>query len=332
MKARWMRAAAVLALGLAWGWSAAPAELVVGEKIAHSVGFYTAEGKRVAGVPAGPHPHEMALSPDGRHLYVTDNGILWMTDPGEGGNTITIIDVERRQKAGVIDLGSYRLPHGIQVDPRTGRLVVTVENPDGLLLVDPKERKVVRKYDTKGGAPHMVTLGARGEWAYVSNTSTHTAAAVHLESGEVKLIPTDARPQGGVISLDGKLLYLTNSDGNSIAIIDTEKKERVGTIQTGKGPGRIALTPDGAQLVYNLQAGNAVGFADVKSRKQVAEVGLEGPPLSLSLSRDGKLAYTGVQSLDKVYVISVGERRIVRTFSTPKDAGPDPVLELKAGR
>jgi DNA-binding beta-propeller fold protein YncE len=304
------------------------AAFVVGEKISNSVGFYDASGKRIAGVEVGEHPHEMALSPDGRFLYITDNGILWMTDAGGGGNTISIIDVKERKRVGVIDLGEYRRPHGIDLDPNSSRMVVTIENPDGLLLIDRDKREVLRKYDVKGGDPHMVLLGPKAEWAYVSNTASATFAAVHLESGEVKLIPTDARPQGAVRSHDGKLMYLVNSEGNSISIIDLEKKESIGKIETGEGPGRVTLTPDGAVLVYNLGAGHAVGFADIASRKQLAVVPIGGQPLSLTMSRDGKFAYAGIQDQDKVVVVSVADRKVVREFHTPKEAGPDPVLPL----
>ncbi len=302
--------------------------LAVVQKIAGTVGFYTAEGKLLGEVKVGTHPHEGVLSPDKRYLYVTDNGILWMTNPGEGGNTISIIDVAGRKKAGVIDLGDYRRPHGIDIDEKTGRMAVTIENPDGMLLIDPAQRKVLRKYDVQGSDPHMVLFGPRGEWVYVSNTASGTVAAVHLESGKVKLIPTDARPQGAVLSRDGRLLYVTNSDGNCISIIDTGNKERVGVISTGQGPGRIALTPDGKTLIYNLQPGEAVGFADIASKKQTAVVPLGGRPLSLTLSPDGETAYAGVQDQDKVFAISVRERKIVRVIETPKGAGPDPAIPL----
>jgi hypothetical protein len=84
----------------------AQSTLAVVEKKAGKVGFYTVEGKRIGEVQTGAFPHEMVFSPDRRFLYVTDNGMLWMTDKGEGGNTITIIDVAARKKAGAIDLGS----------------------------------------------------------------------------------------------------------------------------------------------------------------------------------------------------------------------------------
>src|SRR5689334_8963208 len=105
------------------------ADLAVVQKVAGTVGFYTKDGKLIGTVKVGDHPHEAVLSPDKRLLYVTDNGILWMTYKGEGGNTISIVDVRARKKVGVIDLGTSRRPHGIDVDPKTVHIVATTENP-----------------------------------------------------------------------------------------------------------------------------------------------------------------------------------------------------------
>src|SRR5437667_11955246 len=100
---------AVLFLLAIGAWSQ-EADLAVVQKIAGSVGFYTLDGKLVGGVKVGTHPPEAVLSADKRLLYVTDNGILRMTEKGEGGNTISIVGVKTRRKAGVIDLGSNRRP------------------------------------------------------------------------------------------------------------------------------------------------------------------------------------------------------------------------------
>jgi DNA-binding beta-propeller fold protein YncE len=302
--------------------------LAIVEKKSGAVGFYSPEGKRLASVKVGEHPHEIVLSPDNSHAYISDNGILWMQYAGEGGNTISIVDMKQRKKAGVIDLGKYRRPHGMALDAKRNRLLCTIENPDGLLLIDLNTRKVLRKYDVQGEDPHMVILSPDGEYAFVSNTSSGTVAAIHLESGRTKLIGVDKRPQGAVRSHDGKSIYVTCSDGNSIVILDIARQEITGRIATGKGPGRVALTPDAKTLVYNLQPGEGVGFADLASGKQTHEMRLPGPPLSLTMSPDGRYVYAGVQDKDTVVAISVADRKIVRTFRTPEGAGPDPVLPL----
>ena len=91
----------------------------------------------------------------------------------------------------------------------------------------------------------------------------------------------------------------------------------------------MALLPGGKTLIYALQEARSVGFADIESRKEIQQVPLAGRPVSISLSRDGRLAYSSVQEEDKIYVISISERKIAAVYDTPKGTGPDPVIPLQ---
>ena len=307
--------------------SAEPAFLV-SQKAASSIGFYTWEGILVAEVPVRAYPHEIVASPDGRFLFVTDNGTMAIEQAGEGGNTVSILDIEARRKVGEVDLGRYHRPHGISVNPVTGDVLVTSENPDRLLIVNPETRQVTRDFDTKGETPHIVTASRDGKRAFVSNARSGTVAAIDLESGDVKLIAVGSRPEGSVLSRDGKFLYVANRESNEISIVDTEKNETTGSIKTGRTPVRVKLTADQKFLVYALMDDNEVGFADIDALEQVATVDLSGPPVSLEMSGDGKYALACSQEADTVYVISVADRKIIQQFDTSKGAGPDPALYL----
>ncbi|MBI3696714.1 MAG: beta-propeller fold lactonase family protein [Acidobacteria bacterium] len=311
---------------VAWGQNS---PLLVLLKGANALGFYTPDGSLLAQAQVGQHPHEMVLSPDGRYVYTTDNGTMRIEQPGTGGNTISIVDVASRKKVGEISLGDFRRPHGLALDPRTGRLAVTCELPDQLVIVDPAKREVVRTYRTKGKTSHMVTLGPGARWAYVSNSSSSNVAALNLTSGWVSLIATGERPEGSVLSKDGKHVYVTNREAAAITIIDTSKQEAVGRIPTGKGPVRIASTPDGRLLVYAAMHDKAIEFADPEARKVVARVPVGGTPVSLHLSPDGKLAFASAEESDTVYIVSVEQRKLVREFKTAAGAAPDPVLALR---
>lgn len=311
-------AASMLAQGL----------LAVGEKKAGKVAFYTLEGRRVGEVQVGRFPHEFAFSPDRKLLYVSDNGMLWMTDKGEGGNTISIVDLAARKRIGVIDLGSYRRPHGMDVLPN-GEIVVTVENPHGLLRVDPAARKVLRKYDVAGESPHMVRLGPGGSNAWVSVSGSGKVSVVDLASGAIlSQLTTGQNPQGAVLTRDGKRMYITNSRSNSISIVDVAARKIEREIATGDGPNRIYLSPDEKTLLYSFQAGAGMGFADIATAKETTRIALPGPPLSLSLSKDKQTAFLGIQDSDKIVVVSVGQRKIIRVFDTPAGAGPDSIEPL----
>jgi YVTN family beta-propeller protein len=304
------------------------AAFAVVEKVAGAVGFYTEDGRQAGRVPVGNFPHEAILSPDGRTIYVSVNGVLWMTEDAQGSNTIAVVDARSMRKIADIDLGRFHRPHGLALLD-DGTVLATTERPFGLIRVDPRQRRVIRDYDVHGKSPHMVIPLPGADRVFVSDTDSDCVAEIQLASGDVRTIPTGGgRPQGAVLSPDRKLLYVVNTNGNSIAIIDTAKGAVVGSIATGKGPGRIAMTPDGRTLVYNLQFEPAVGFADVATGKQIAMAPVEGRPLSLTMTRDGKRAFAGLQEQDKVVIVDVPGRGIARVLALPKGSGPDVVLAL----
>ena len=77
-------------------------------KAGSALGFYNSSGRLIDTVPVGTHPHEMVLAPDGRHVYVADNGVMLLTDSGDGGNTVSIVDITDRKRIGVISLDRFR--------------------------------------------------------------------------------------------------------------------------------------------------------------------------------------------------------------------------------
>lgn len=314
---------------LTCAWAAERPYIAVVEKVAGAVAFYSEDGRRLGETKVGPFPHEAVLSRDGRSIYVSVNGVLWMTEDKLGNNTIAVVDVASMRTVRSIDLGKFHRPHGIALVPGSVDLLATTERPFGLIRVDPAAGKVIRDLDVKGKSPHMVVTSADGATAWVSDTDSDQVVAIQLATSAVKVIRTGAHPQGGVLSPSGDRLYMTNTNGNSISIIDTHTQTVAGSIATGKGPARIALTPDGKTLVYNLQFEPAVGFADLAAGKQAGVVPLSGRPLSLTMTRDGRRAFAGIQDQDKVVFVSIPQRKIERVLELAKGSGPDPAIPLQ---
>lgn len=303
--------------------------LLVSQKASSTVGFYTWQGQHLDAVQVGKHPHEMVLSADGRYAYTTDNGTMAIEVAGEGGNTVSFIDLKQRTRVAQVSLGKYHRPHGIDVNPVTGDLLISSENPDQLIVVDVTEKKVKRTFDTKGRTSHFVTCDARGEWAYVSNARSSSVAAIHLTTGEAIVIPVGDRPEGSVLSGDGRTLYVANRESDEITAIDTDAKELTARIKTCREPARVGLSSDSKTLIYACITGRQVGFADVASGEQTVTLDLDGRPVSLTTSPDGKYAFAGAQDEDTVFVISLADRKIVKQFKTIPGAGPDPIRPIR---
>jgi YVTN family beta-propeller protein len=300
------------------------------QKGANSLAYYGSDGKLQSTVQVGQHPHEMVLSADGRYLYTTDNGTMRIENAGTGGNSISVIDVNARRKFADITLGEYHRPHGIDLDPATGHIAVTTELPDQLLIVDPVNRSVLKHFATKGKTSHMVTLGPGAKWAYVSNSGSSNISAINLATGQVKLIPTGNRPEGSVLSRDGKELYVCNREAGSLTVIDTARQSAIANIPTGKGPVRIAITPDGSTLVYALMHDKKIAFANPRTRRQTDYLVVPQTPVSLKLSPDGTHAFASAEESDAVYIISIPQKRIIQEIHTAQGAAPDPVLQISA--
>jgi DNA-binding beta-propeller fold protein YncE len=307
---------------------AAPPVLLVSQKAAKSVAWYSLDGELLAEVPVSDHPHEIVLSPDGSRLFVTDNGVMQIENAGEGGNRISVIDVPGRAKTGEIDLGKWHRPHGIDLCA-DGTLLVTAENPDQLLVIDVDSGAIVKEHDTGGETPHIVRCSPDSKTAYVSNARSRTVARIDIESGTRSLLETGDRPEGSTLSRDGRTLFVAHRDADKVVIIDTGAWEIRGEIPTGGQPVRCGLTDDEKTLAYGLYGGEAVGFADVGTRTETGQVALAGGAVSLEIHEAGETALSCAQDADVCYVISVPERRILHTVHVKDGAAPDPALLLE---
>jgi len=230
---------------------------------------------------------------------------------------------------GEISTGEFRRPHGIDVIRSTGQLLVSTELPDQLLLLDPVKHQVIRTWPTGGKTAHMVVATPDGKYAFISNSTSGNVSAIELATGKVKLISTGARPEGSVMSKDGKRLYVCNRDAAHISVIDTAKLAVIKTIKTRPGPVRIALTPDQRHVVYGLLDERGVEWADRLTGEIAGHVPLPaalGQIVSLHLSHDGHTAYAANENMDTVYAVSLKDKKIQHSFKTAKGYSPDPVV------
>ena len=144
---------------------------------AGTVSVIDLDGQRpVRVIPAGKAPEGIALSPDGRQLWVADRD----------GAAVRLFNTTTLSQLAQVAVGPT--PIRVLVSP-DGRSAVTSNYGDGTLsVIDTRTRKVSRTVRVSGGqaAAQVTILFARdGRRLFVAETGTDTVAEVDLSSGRV---------------------------------------------------------------------------------------------------------------------------------------------------
>ena len=297
--------------------------LTIVEKGINSVSFYTENGTLIKSLKIDTFPHEMRFSPDRKFAYITNNGSLRYVDEVEGGETVSVINLQKMEKEPDIPLAPYRRPHGIDIDPVTGYLAVGVEIPDQILLIDPVQRKILKTFDNYGDTPHMVTISKGAKWLYVSNIHSSNLVGINVETGEHYSIEVGTKPQESVLSPDESLLYVGCND--FIAVVDLKERKVISQIPNGSN--RMELIHNGELLVFSSTK-YGIGFADAKTFKMICHLDIPYKPYSMHVSQDEKLAYLSAEEQSVVYTIDVEKMKIIQKFFPGKGRRPDPVQDF----
>src|SRR5215468_2758509 len=301
---------------------------VIVHKWDNSVGFYDSNtGKRLAKVEIGVKPHEMALSAGRRLAYITNYGVNTYTQQEEGGNSISILDLVRRDRVGEIELGKFHRPHGIERG-RSGRLYVTCDFPPSLLMIDPAKRAILREYPVGQTLPHMVMITRDEKKAYTANAGSGTVTVIDLVTGKViKNIDIGGVPMGLAMSRDEMRLYAANRTGNRVAIIDTRRDEVSDWIEIPGQPVRAGLTPDGRHLIVTLIETGEAAIVDASSRRVIHRVRTGANSEGIGIDPSGQFGYVSAQGDNKVIKLSLKDWRPLLEIETA--ARPDPIAIIK---
>jgi len=189
------------------------------------------EGKLLTVMKSGTDPEQVAISHDGKTVYVAN----------EDAGQLTMIDTDSGKITDTVKVGDE--PEGVTVTPDGKQVYVTSEDAGAVFVVDVEKKKVVRPVKV-GPRPRSISFLPDGSRAYVPSETGGTMSMIDTKRlATVKTIKLGdgIRPMGQAMAQDGKHLYGSTGRSKMVYIIDTEKNTVVGMVEAGQRPWGIAL-------------------------------------------------------------------------------------------
>lgn len=306
----------VMALVFFAGASAAQT-LVVGNKEEDTVSFFHLEsGERAGKAQAGPAPHEVAVSPDGRLAAVV----------AFGGSEISIYNIAGMALTGWIDLGPHTRPHGIHW-LSSGEIVATTQGSDHVVIADPESQSLLHAIPTGAGGSHMVAVSPDERTAYVANTAGDSVSVIDLvRRVRTAIVPAGDYTEAIAVSPDGAEVWAGSNNEHKIMIFEAATMRRLGEVATGRVPIRVAFHPDGAYAVTSNAGGHSLTVIDAATRQVIrtvpTELGGEGvTPVTILFSDDGSRLYVAHPDQETIAEYDTETWQVTRTFRS--GAGSD---------
>lgn len=227
---------------------------------------------------------EMAFSPDGTRLYVSNFR----------KHLVLEIDPEKLEVLRTFPVGKN--PKTLVVSPDGSRVYVSNWSSDTVTAIDVHSGEVLGHIRT-GNQPRGIDVSPDGRFLYVSNCAGNTVTMVDTQKLQaVKTIRLKKRaptkPRHVKVSPDGKLVYVTAQAVGFLYALDAATMEIMGKARTGSGPKTVDITSDGRWAFTANFTGDSIttiNLSTYESRNVHEPVVRE--PCGLAVSPDDRKLY-----------------------------------------
>lgn len=296
--------------------------LLVLEKVDNNLAIVDpANLKIVGGVPAGPDPHEIVASPDGKFAFISNYG-----GRQSAFHTISVVDLLAQKALPAIDLGPLRGAHGL--DFVQNSLYFTAEVSKAIGRINASDGSVDWVLGTGQNTTHMIVVSKDISRIFTSDVTSGTITLIEADGSggwNETHIPSGRGSEGFDVSPDGKEIWAANAQDATVTIIDVAARKATQTFAIPVRGNRLKFTLDGRRV---LVAGGASGSSganlivlDAATHNEVKRFDFGGGSAGILMVPDGSRAFVAVSAKDKVAAIDLKTLEVTGYIATGR--GPD---------
>ena len=301
----------VLALACAGVAGAAQAlEIFVSNEKGNSISIIDgASLELIETVPVGNRPRGIALSSDGRFLYIC----------ASDDNTIQVLDTASRKVVGTLPSGPD--PELLVLSPDDALIYAANEDDNMVTVVDIASKAAVTEIPV-GVEPEGMGVSHDGKWVVNTSETTNMAHFINADTLEITdNVLVDQRPRFVEWTSDDAEIWVSAEIGGTVSVIDNATRqvkhkiefEIAGVPSEAIQPVGVRITADRALAFVALGPANRVAVIDAKTF-EVQDYLLTGQRVwQLAFSPDEKFLYSTNGVSNDISVIDVENREVVKS-------------------
>lgn len=109
-------------------------------------------------------------------------------------------------------------------------------------------------------------------------------------------------------------LYVGNSRGDDVSIIDLNSLKVIGDIKVGDRIHGVTVQPDGKRLFVTVESDHTLRIIDTATRQITGSVKVSGRPNQVAVTADGKYVAVPIRDGDKVDIVDVAKQAVVKSL------------------
>ncbi len=312
----------------------------------------------VARLDVGLNPHQIAFSADGGTAYVAVAGSdhVAIVDVATSrlvraiaveGTPLGVVLLPGGQEMAVTrfqknEVARYALGDGAYLDGYStgvgaslisgplpdGRWLISVEQTDALLIMDPGAESAERVYSV-GDRPFPPAATSDGRLAFVPGYDDGTVTVIDLWNDRVlDTVEVGANPSGGVV-LPGDIEYAVAVRGEDrIAFINTASRRVVGSLSEGIGasPFSVVLSTNGRLAFVNNTASHDISVIALPEKRVIARIPIGEQPIVMGAHPSGETLFVSSEGNHELSIIRIPDRWLRQP--QPSSAGISTVTEV----
>ncbi len=220
-------------------------------------------------INVGLFPQDLAITPDGRQLWVAETGP--QTSPA-APSAISVISTATDKVIARMKLRGQ--PSDIAFSPSGARAYVATM--DGLAVFNTATRSeitVVHGF----GSTRTVAPGPGGHKIFVTDPTRNQLVVLSASTLKViATIKTGQLPWQVLVSPGGGTVYVTDTNSNEVSVINPNTNKVTRTFPVSGTPDTLGLTPDGKQLWVGQNSAATVTVISTGSGARVGTINLGG--------------------------------------------------------